>query len=482
VTLGGKEVLATEYLEALRSAPTTKPAAVTPTTGPTTGPTTAPAVEPEIPAPTGPVALPGDNTPAWQIKLADDALNGKLAMALNGNQWAAQFTNLRNALPASCTDGRRVYVNWFGIIFAADVKTGKMVWRNRKFSELADKLQQIVGSGTDVDVYSATCAPGGRLFVTGFVFTNLGNYQEPVRLVCMNSVDGKVKWASTNGSLSNWSFLGAPLVLGDVVYASARQRNGTDVSLLAINADKGELMWQVQLGQAQGGNNPYRGEAIVPSSLRIAYGGSLYVVTNNGAVVAVDTVSRRVDWAFTFPAPPVMREQNVWFGGPQPMPKPKMRAAAFIDGSTLYVKEQNGDALYAVDLAGPSLLWKRPVDRESTITRLEDGRLLVLGQDLSAIDTKGKSHPMQWSSRLPDLLVRLTPVVTPQRVYAFAPRGIFEIDLSNGDTARILRGADLDSFGGTLNRAPGRMIAVSNLAVTAYPVSDGAPPQAASPQ
>jgi outer membrane protein assembly factor BamB len=485
VTIGGKEVVAVEYLEQLRSAPATRPALATTTssTKPTTGPTTAPAPEPEIPEPTGPVALPGEDTPAWQLKLADDSLNRKLANALNTNQWAAQFTNMRGALPASCTDGRRVYVNWFGIIFAADVNTGKMVWRNRKFSELGDKLQNIVNSGTDVDVYSATIA-GGRLYVTGFVFSNLGNYQEPVRLVSMNPRDGKVNWSSTNGSLANWSFLGPPLVVGDVIYATARQRNATEVSLLALGVAKGELMWQVQLGTAQGGNNPYRGEAIVPSSALVAANASVYVVTNNGAVLAVDTVGRRVDWAYTFPAPPVMREQNTWFGGPQPMPKPKQRAAAFVaEGSTLYVKEQNGDALYAIDLGGPSLLWKRPIDRESTIARLDDGRLLVVGQDLAAIDTKGKAHPMTWSARLPDLLVRLTPVVSGQRVYAFAPRGIFEIDTSNGDTARILRGVDLDSFGGTLNRAPGRLIAVSNIAVTAYPVSDAPQPsgQAARP-
>jgi outer membrane protein assembly factor BamB len=477
VSIGGKEVVAVEYLEQLRAAPSSKPA-TTSSTKPTTGPTTATAPEPEIPEPTGPVALPTDDTPAWQIKLTDEAMNRKLANALNMNQWAARFTNLRGAMPASCTDGRRVYVNWFGIIFAADVKTGKMLWRNRKFSELGDKLQNIVNSATDVDVYTATVAPGARLFVTGLVFSNLGNYQEPVRLVSMNGRDGKVNWSSTNGSLSNWSFLGAPVIVGDVVYAAAHTRNGNDVSLLAIGTEKGELMWSVALGTAQGGNNPYRGGTIVPDCMLVPANGSVYVLTNNGAVIAVDSVARRVDWAYTFPAPPVMFEQNVWFGGPQPMPKPKMRAAAFIDNSTLYVKEENGDAVYAIDLAGPSLLWKRPIDREDTVARLDDGRLLVIGQDLGAIDTKGKTHPMTWSARMPDLFVRLTPVVTDGRVFAFAPRGIFEINTTNGDTARILRGADLDSFGGTLNRAPGRLIAVSNLAVTAYPVSDGQPQKA----
>lgn len=493
VTIGGKELVATEYLEALRAAPpTTKPAIVasttSPTTGPTTGPTTAPAPEPEIPLPTGSIQLPKEETPAWQIKLADDTLNRKLGQAVNGNQWAAQFTNLRGALPATTTDGRRIYVNWFGIIFAADVKTGKMLWRNRKFSELGDKLQNIVNSATDVDCYSATLAPGGRLFVTGFVFTNLGNYQEPVRLVCMNTTDGKVRWSSTSGSLSNWSFLGTPVINGDIVYAAARQRNGTDVSLLAVGAEKGELMWQVLLGTAQGGNNPYRNEAVVPPCTLVPANGMMYALTNNGAVVAVDTAARRVDWAYTFPAPPVMREQNFWFGGPQPMPRPKMRAAAFVDGSTLYVKEQNGDAVYALDLNGPSLLWRRPLDRENSIERLEDGRLLVIGQDLAAIDVKRKDRGMTWAARMPDLLVKLTPIISGQRVLTFAPRGIFEIDLATGDTVRILRGADIESFGGTLNRAPGRLITVSNVAVTAYPVTDGpasgaqpSSPQAARP-
>ena len=82
---------------------------------------------------------------------------------------------------------------------------------------------------------------------------------------------------------------------------------------------------------------------------------------------------------------------------------------------------------------------------------------------------------------MPQLVAKLTPLVSERRAYAFAPRGIYEMDLTNGDTVRIFRGHDRDSIGGALRRVPGRIITVSNLAVTAYPTTDGGgkPQQAA---
>jgi hypothetical protein len=151
-----------------------------------------------------------------------------------------------------------------------------------------------------------------------------------------------------------------------------------------------------------------------------------------------------------------------------------MTAGAYIDGATLYLKEENGNAVHAIDLTGPSLLWKRPMDRENSIIPLGEGvgRLLSFGQDLGAIDAKAEARPLKWHAPMPQLIGRISPLVGSERVLAFSPRGIFEIDLADGDTVRIFRGADLDSIGGDLRRAPGRLISVSNLTVTAYPVSD----------
>lgn len=463
VTVGGKEVVASEFLETLRTTrhPTTAPVAATLAT-PAGVDATAAGV---------PVELPVDDRPAWQVTFFDAALSQKLEQALSNNGWGRYMTGLTTAVPDAATDGKRVYANYLGVVFAADVRTGKLVWRNRKFSELGDKFQNFVNMMFDVDCYTLSVA-GDRLFVTGINLDRLQHYQEPVRLVCMSSADGKVKWSSNNSGLANWSFVGKPVVVGDLVYAVARNAQGLDLSLLALGVEKGDLRWQLLLGAAQAGQT-YRGEPDVPAPVLLPQGGGqMYVLTNNGALLSVDTVARRVQWAFTFAPPPVMNRQMFW-GGSQQAPQPKMEAAVFVQGSTLYLKEQEGDAAYAIDLAGPSLRWRRPLDPRNTVARAPDGRLLTVGQDLGAIDPE--SRALRWSASLPSLAARMTPLVGKDRLLAFAPRGIYEIDLDDGDTVRILRGADRESIGGTLCRAPGRLISVSNRAVTAYPTSHAWP-------
>ena len=452
VTIGGKEVVATEFLESLRTA--------TPTTNPAAGTEGAP----------GPVALPRDDTPAWQIKLMDGPLQAKLEAALNDNGWGRFMNGLGTFVPPADTDGGRVYANWLGIVFAADVKTGKLLWRNRDFGQLGDKFQYFVNQMIDLDCYTLALA-GERLLVTGVNLGRLQNYQEPVVLVSMNAADGKVNWSSNNGGLSGFSFVGKPVVAGDVIYAAARKRQGTALTLLAIGPAKGDLLWQLELGTAQAGQD-YQGEPAVPNPVLVPHGtGAVYVLTNNGALLAVDTGARRVAWAFTYAPPPASGRQMFWGGDDQEEPTPHMAAAAFARGSTLYLKEQAGDAVYAVDLTGPSKLWRRPVDRANSVRPDGDGgRLLSIGQDLGAIDAA--SRAMTWSASLPALAGRITPLVGDGRLLAFAPRGIYEIDLADGDTVRILRGADRESTGGDVHRAPGRLICVSNLAITAYPAAD----------
>jgi outer membrane protein assembly factor BamB len=470
VTVGGKEVVATEYLQTLRAAPATVPTPAI-ATQPTTGPATQPAVQAPLVA-TGPLALPKQDKPAWQVRLLDETLGKKLQAAFSMNQWGVQWSTLRTAVPASVTDGRRVYVNWLGIVFAADAETGKLVWRSRKFSELGDKFPNFINMMVDTDCYSTTLA-NGRLFVTGINIDRLNNYQEPVRLVCMNAADGKVKWSSASGSLSNWSVAGAPVVVGETVFLTVRARQSLDMTLMALGAEKGELQWQVLLGTAAGGTN-YRGEQDAPSPLIVPTGGPLiYVVTNNGALLAVDIVGRRLQWAYTYEAPPIMN-RNGWWGGEPIAARPKMSAAAFVDGSTLYLKEEGGNAIHAVDLNAPSLRWRRPLDSENTVLPLGGGRVLSAGQDVGVIDTMSEGRKLTWSLPLPQLAGRITPLVNDGRAFVFAPRGVYEIDLGRGGAVRIFRGYDRDSNGGAVLRAPGRLITVSNLAVTAYPTGDAA--------
>jgi hypothetical protein len=65
----------------------------------------------------------------------------------------------------------------------------------------------------------------------------------------------------------------------------------------------------------------------------------------------------------------------------------------------------------------------------------------------------------------------LRTILGGDRLYVFSGRGVFQLDTASGDPAgKPFRGADLESMGGALYRCNDRLVAVSNLAVTAYPL------------
>ena len=82
---------------------------------------------------------------------------------------------------------------------------------------------------------------------------------------------------------------------------------------------------------------------------------------------------------------------------------------------------------------------------------------------------------MLWSTRLPTgCSPQVIASLSGKDAFVFAGRGVFQIDTTSGSVASIFRGQDRDSFGGVVFTAGGKMITVSNQAVTAYPLGAGA--------
>ena len=70
------------------------------------------------------------------------------------------------------------------------------------------------------------------------------------------------------------------------------------------------------------------------------------------------------------------------------MPTDEIRtpAAMFLKDNVLYAKERDAGVIYAIDLAGPSLKWKRPAEPDETIVGIDDARIYTAGQDIGGID------------------------------------------------------------------------------------------------
>jgi outer membrane protein assembly factor BamB len=418
-----------------------------------------------------PLQLPQADKPAWQVKFMDESVAQRLEQALNNMGWGGEQMPVSAAVPPSATDGKRVYLNWLGIAFAVDARTGKLVWRSRKFSDLSNQAQQLVYGGVNPARYHLALH-GDKVYVTGLPLDqpNMGFSQTggTYRMVCHNAENGSVAWSTKSGDLAGYNVASEPVIVGDTLYVVASRVNQQELHLLAATPDKGKLQWSVPLGTPQVGVD-YRGMQQGPSPMLLQHAGMVYVVTNNGGVLAVDTAGRRLEWAFSCEPPPVMSGYVMFIPNNVRKPPVKTPGAAFIRDSVLYFKESGGYAVYALDLAGPSLKWKRTADPSDTIAAVGRDSLLMVGEDVSSIDLN--SRAMRWSTSLPVETGMLRTILGGDRLYVFSGRGVFQLDTASGDPAgKPFRGADLESMGGALYRCNDRLVAVSNLAVTAYPL------------
>jgi outer membrane protein assembly factor BamB len=198
-------------------------------------------------------------------------------------------------------------------------------------------------------------------------------------------------------------------------------------------------------------------------------GDRLYVDTHAGSLVQMDAVSGQVDWGLNYASDP-QQNQYMWgFGGRMQTDRLTVSPPQLVNG-VLYVKGMRSRKLYAVDPQRPKVLWTRPVQKSAILLGVDDQRFYLGGDEISAYDAN--TRKILWSANVVPGTSWNQPLVTQGRIYSFSPRGIFEIDKADGKLVHLLRGVDEYSLGGELMVAPKCLLAVSNLAITAYPRGD----------
>jgi outer membrane protein assembly factor BamB len=445
VVLGGKQHPATRRLDEL-AAQHAKDVQGAPADGPS-------ASESDL-------ALPKGDALRWQFRLFNAQQAQMLSQAGQNWGWGTQFP-VREMTPAAAMDDQRVYLNIMGYMMAVDLKTGKLVWRSAKLHDLPQKVQQ--NQYHFPEQYSLALNNGVLWGVTRDV-AQIGQHGQNFRLGRWNAADGKAGWSSQSvAELQNWNMMGRPLPAGDRVYITAgKQGQGAESHLLAIAADSGKLLWSTHLGTHQADQSQMFYRRTSQPSLAL-HAGRVLVDTHAGALVAVDVRGGAIDWGIIYDSQ--MPDTNYWYNQPRVL---ETVGAPQIVGNILYFKGMRSARLYEIDLAGPKVLWKRPVGESAMLIGVDNEAIYLGGEEVLAIDLK--SQKLLWATRLPIATGWIRPLVTRRYVYQFTQRGVFELDKRTGDTARLFRGADLDSLGGQLLITHDSLLTVSNLAVTCYPL------------
>jgi len=132
-------------------------------------------------------------------------------------------------------------------------------------------------------------------------------------LQCLDAQTGKVIWSSRPGQLGKYNFAGNIELADNALYAVAAKGQSDELSLLAIDPQKGALFWQAPFGNALVGTD-FRGQRTLPSPVLKFDDERLWVLTNNGALLAFDPTSHAVSWGLRTDAPEVVnRSQMVFF-------------------------------------------------------------------------------------------------------------------------------------------------------------------------
>jgi len=458
VKVGGTDVVAADFVDALRKSTevvATQPADQTPST-----------FVHQIAADSSPL-LPATEQPIWQIPIMDADASTQLTNQLAPSGWGAMAGQFTQAVPATAVDEKRVYINWLGICFAADMTTGKLLWRSDTFGDMTQKMAASLMQGIAIDpqIYGITLA-GDKVLCTRRSTDNQNYNELPMtRMWCLNTETGKPNWKSDSGPLSGWGFVGQPLIEGDHFYIVAHPQNSQELSLLCINLVKGHLEWTAGLGTPAASTN-YRGMPSIPQPSLLLRSGKIMLLTNNGALLQIDCGTHQVDWAFGFPT--YVQQQQYYYGNyvAQPVISP---GALICVGPTLYFKEYNSNLLFAMDAAAQTLKWKRRIDPEAGLASFDGKSLLLAGSEIECVDIA--SRVLQWDDKTNTRTGSIQPMIRDNWMYVFGAHGIESINLATGDTAPTFRGYDRESDGGSIWKTSNRLVTVSCRAVTAYPLA-----------
>jgi hypothetical protein len=256
-----------------------------------------------------------------------------------------------------------------------------------------------------------------------------------------------------------------PYVVGDMGYTLGTTGDDT-MSLYAFKVDTAKQEWKLALGKPQGNMNN-RGMREMATPAMLESGGMLFIATNNGALIAVNTAQHRVEWAFRHDTKYIDVTRG-WWG--YVMPTFEMPPTLMMHEGALYVKDSGGRMIYALDPSGPSVKWKRVAEPEEMMLSIEGHTAYLLGHYLSSVDMK--TGVLNWSPKLPVLRSNIEPLETLGHVYVSTDRGIVDIDKHRqlGDPPKIFRGADHEGSGGRLMMTGDKLICVTDRAVTAYVV------------
>ena len=323
--------------------------------------------------------------------------------------------------PVVYDDGyeKMVFVNDSNSIRAWNLLTGKPAWKSEQADPAAVYTLSSEESGVQRNLLSVGVPAFSMTIANRCLFARMGS---PVTcpaaqqfrdlasdLVCLDlTQEGKLVWNVAARELfpgEAWRFEGTPVILAGRAYVTVCRRNPQlELMVVCLDASDGRLLWQRPVGGFRTSVNDSHHR--VSHLLLTAGGGRLFLSSDCGAIVAVDPLDGRLEWAITYES---RAKSLVTLSDPR---QHELLPPLFANG-LLFVAPNDADTAFCIEAESGRVRWKYPyltppiqnvpeiLRQEWESTQLRErqwrhllgvvpggvnGRLIVSGESLAAID------------------------------------------------------------------------------------------------
>ena len=391
-----------------------------------------------------------------------------------------------------------VLVNDSDSIHAWNILTGEPAWKTDSgnpgviYPTVADESITIPDKiCVGVPEFTMTIAEN-RLFARmGSPVTCASNQQRDLtsELVCLDLVqEGKLVWKTTAQELfhdDSWRFEGTPTVVGGRAYVVVcRRRPQLELMVVALDAAERRLLWQRPIGGFRTSVEDSHNR--VSHLLLTAGAGRLFLSSDTGIIVALDSLDGRLEWALSYETrsdetPALLSD-----------PRQKGSSPAIFWNGLLFVAPTDSDFAYCIEADTGRIRWQYAylknvpkeipelLRRELEVGQRREnqwrhllgianggraGRLIVSGNLLSAIDIEtGERIWLQPRPAFGRGLLAGDRIILPGRtaIDFFSPLTgelLRTVSLKTPDTAQV---------GGNLTLAHGMLLVAQPNRLAAY--------------
>ena len=436
-----------------------------------------------------PSALPERGAdPLWQMTFEDDTTKVHLDNFLGSGNFRGP-TDLRQLLPPTATDDHAVYAHWHGVVFAMDLDTGKMLWRHGQFSDIANTLGQRMTSAVGNPRGYKIALTDRLVIVQSPAQSPNARQAQRFSLVAYDKETGQKVWDSAD--LAAWQdlgFCGQPIVVNGDVYAITHSvgaainqndmrfgnngavptGNSLTLTLHRLDASTGIPAWSLPLGQVDPRAVANSEFSWMPQPMLHLHERNLYILTNNGALIAVDTGSAEVAWAMRLRLPEGGNQQQYYTAPPPSANAQGPGAVAFVDG-TLYIKEARSPRIYAIDPDKIEMLWEREAPADSEMVGIDRSNIYVMAQAVRAYPLDPDVR-MAWNNAALAGPTVGSALLASDLLYVLGGNKLRALSLETGDPEAQFTSRRLRGHGGRVSIAGDKIICVTRRDITVYQV------------